>query len=113
MAELEHPDVPISMKRTGELAGLDPATLKQAAQKGRLAAIKPGHDWLTTRRRLDHYLKARTKSNAALLPDEYVPVVQDKRARIVGDDEERLLPQSAKRPQTANVNLADRETEGR
>ena len=82
MAELEHPDVPISMKRAGELAGLDPATLKQAAQAGRLAATKPGHDWITTRRKLDRYLSTRTKSNAAPLPNNYVPVAQDDNAGI-------------------------------
>jgi hypothetical protein len=77
MASLEAPDTPISMRRAGELAGLHPATLKQAAEAGRLVAIKPGHDWITTRRNLDGYLKARTKSNAAPLPDHYVPVQPD------------------------------------
>jgi hypothetical protein len=82
MAALEAPDTPISMRRAGELAGLDPATLKQAAQGGRLAATKPGHDWLTTRRQLDEYLRARRKSNAAPLPNNYVPVAQDDNAGI-------------------------------
>jgi hypothetical protein len=77
MSELEGPDEPISMKRAGELAGLNAATLKQAAQGGRLAATKPGHDWITTRRNLDRYLSTRTKSNAAPLPDSYVPVQKD------------------------------------
>jgi hypothetical protein len=76
MAELEGPDETITLKRAAELGGLSPVTLKRAARDGRLEAKRPGHDWLTTRRKLHRYLRGRTavagRIQPAPLPPGYV-----------------------------------------
>jgi hypothetical protein len=50
MEDLEGPDDTITLQRAAQIAGLTLHTLSDAARAGRLAAIRPGHDWLTTRR---------------------------------------------------------------
>jgi hypothetical protein len=68
---LEAPDALITLKRAAELAGLDKATLRQAALAARLEADRPARDWFTTRRKLHRYLVGRTRGRIAPLPEGY------------------------------------------
>jgi hypothetical protein len=72
MAELEGPDDQITLKRAAEIAGLTAETLKPAAKEGRLQAIMPGHEYLTTRRWLHRYLAGRKRGVVKPLPAGYV-----------------------------------------
>ena len=65
MAELEAADTMITLARAAQLSGLQPKTLRDAAQQGRLQATMPGTDYLTTRRYLHHYLAELEKAIAA------------------------------------------------
>jgi hypothetical protein len=71
MEELEGSDEPITLRRAGALAGLDPHTLQVAARDGRLKASMPGNDYLTTRRHLHTYLMGRRRGAVKPLPEGY------------------------------------------
>jgi excisionase family DNA binding protein len=71
MAKLEGPDELITLKRAAEIVGVGKDTLRQAASAGRLAAKRPGHDWLTTRRNLHKYLAGRCRGVPKPLPADY------------------------------------------
>ena len=73
MAGLEGPDETITLQRAAELAGLTLHTLSDAARARRLRATRPGHDWLTTRRDLHHYLRGRSRGVIKPLPPDYQP----------------------------------------
>jgi excisionase family DNA binding protein len=55
----------ITLRQAAELAGLSPSTLKNQVRNGRLRAVKPGHDLLTTRAWLQDYLTGRSKAGGA------------------------------------------------
>jgi excisionase family DNA binding protein len=71
MADLEGPDDPITIARAAHLAGLQPKTLRDAAQQGRLQATMPGNEYLTTRRHLHRYLAGRKSGRVVPLPEGY------------------------------------------
>jgi hypothetical protein len=68
---LEAPDALITLKRAAELAGLNMATLRQAALARRLEADRPARDWFTTRRKLHRYLVGRSRGRIPPLPEGY------------------------------------------
>jgi len=69
--ELEGPDEPITLHRAAEISGLAPGSLRDAARAGRLKAVRLGHDWLTTRRKVHKYLSARSRGPVKPLPADY------------------------------------------
>jgi hypothetical protein len=69
--ELEGPDEAITLHRAAEIAGLAPVSLRDAARSGRLKAVRLGHNWLTTRRKLHHCLRARSRGQVKPLPAGY------------------------------------------
>ena len=69
--ELEGPDEPITLHRAAEITGLAPVSLRDAARSGRLKAVRLGHDWLTTRRKVHHYLRGRSRGPVKPLPAGY------------------------------------------
>jgi hypothetical protein len=72
MAELEGADKFITLKCASKISGIGMRTLAGAAKSGRLAAEKPGHDYLTTRRNLHRYLANRSRGVIKELPADYV-----------------------------------------
>jgi hypothetical protein len=51
----------IDLKMASKLAGIAPVTLRTAAEKGRLWALRPGGQWITTRERLQQYIDSRSR----------------------------------------------------
>ncbi len=70
--KLEGPDELIGLRRASGIAGLNMVTLAQAAQEGRLRAIKPANEWLTTRRNLHRYLAHRRSGPRKPVPEGYL-----------------------------------------
>jgi hypothetical protein len=76
---LEAPDTYISLSRAAQLSGLSAGTLRvlshsRNGKDPKLQTVRLGHDRLTTRRWLHHYLSARDERfrQTTLLPPEYV-----------------------------------------
>jgi excisionase family DNA binding protein len=69
---MEGADDQITLKRAAEIAGLSVETLKPAAKEGRLQAVMPGNEYLTTRRWLHRYLAGRKRGVVKPLPAGYV-----------------------------------------
>ncbi len=51
----------ISLAKASELYGFNQAYLATLARKGRLKAIKPGSEWLTTPADVEAYIRSRQK----------------------------------------------------
>lgn len=51
----------ISLAKASELYGFNQAYLATLARKGRLKAIKPGSEWLTTPANVEAYIRSRQK----------------------------------------------------
>lgn len=51
----------ISLAKASELYGFNQAYLATLARKGRLKAIKPGSEWLTTPSDVERYIRSRQK----------------------------------------------------
>lgn len=51
----------ISLAKASELYGFNQTYLATLARKGRLKAIKPGNEWLTTPADVETYIRSRQK----------------------------------------------------
>ena len=81
--ELEAPDTYISLSQAAQLSGLSAGTLRvpsnsRNGKDPKLQSVRLGHDRLTTRRSLHHYLAARDERfrQTAPLPSEYVAPIE-------------------------------------
>ena len=54
-------DQVLSLAEAARLCGLNPHTLTQQAERGKLRARKVGHTWITTRHWLTAYLAAHAR----------------------------------------------------
>jgi excisionase family DNA binding protein len=48
----------MTLVEAAEQLGVSPVTLREQAQKGRLAAVKRGRDWMTTPQAVEEYRTA-------------------------------------------------------